>query len=61
MKCRNWIQRAETKLKDKSMRQIKNKLFSLSTKEPKSSLSPVEKKLVAVVRRHAVMRKKCKH
>ena len=61
MKCWYWIKRTETKLKDKNKIQIAAKLFHLRTKEPKSSLSPVEKEIVAVVRRHAVMRNKCKH
>ena len=61
MKCRNWIKRAISKLKNKNRNKIVNKLFYMKTKELKSSLSPVEKEIVDVVRRHDVMKNKCMH
>ena len=60
MQCKFWLKGAQTKLKDKNIDTIRVKLSRLNTKEPKSLLSPVEKEIVAVVKKHAVMRNKCK-
>ena len=52
----NWLKGAGAKIKDKTIQQIVTKLFLLNTKEPKNSLSLVEKEIVALYRRHGAMR-----